>query len=78
MLTEANLKWGHFYDCKDISRKRLKSPTSDGSQAIVVKSGETVQVCATGSKYVPSGVEGTMKVTVVDQRRQGHGGQLVY
>jgi len=55
-LTQFNLVWGHFYQCDDDRRKKIKPPAH-----ITIASGETVKICSTGAKMSPTGVEGTLQ-----------------
>lgn len=67
-LDSFNLKWGHFYDCLDEKRTKLSTPPNmesieeSGIVGLLVPSGTTVQICATGAKLFPTGVEGTMMI----------------
>jgi hypothetical protein len=61
------MKWGHFYDCKDEERRKKVRPppiSEDQDQGwlnrVVIPSGKTIHVCATGAKLSPTGVEGSM------------------
>jgi Aegerolysin len=56
-LSDFGLKWGHFYDCKDEKRRKIEMPKN---HPILIESGSTLQICATGAKMAPSGVEGEM------------------
>lgn len=66
-LSDFDLKWGHIYDCKDQERRKILRPppiTDDYDpewlNRVVIPTGKTIHVCATGAKYLPSGVEGSM------------------
>lgn len=61
-LSDFKLKWGHFYDCKDEKRHKI----AQMPEPIIIESGETLQVCSTGARLLPAGVEGGMTLTVSD------------
>jgi hypothetical protein len=68
-LRNFQLKWGHFYNCSDEKRTELplintfRKNLTLMPTVIPVRSGESVEVCSTGAKLMPSGVEGSLNVT---------------
>ena len=66
-LANITLKWGHFYVCSDEKRQRIPTPTHlDIPNMNTSESPTTLQLCMTGAKFSPTGVEGSMNVTVVN------------
>jgi len=66
-LSDFNLKWGHFYDCNDEKRSKISSP-----KQINLVSGETIQICSTGAKMIPVGVEGVATLTIREEYDHSH------
>lgn len=56
-LSDFKLKWGHFYDCLDEKRKKLEF---SAQHVISVEPGETLNLCSTGAKLSPTGVNGEL------------------
>lgn len=66
-LANITLKWGHFYVCSDEKRQRIPAPTHlDLPNMNPNEPLTTIQLCMTGAKFSPTGVEGSMKVSVVN------------